>query len=180
MREENYINIKRAPGDIMKQLSQRFGELVRKLWNPRNFKAHVSPHEMLQSIVLCSKKRFQITKQSDPIETLAWFLNSLHLALNGTKSLKSSIVSKTFEGKMKIYFRKLPNPELSEEQKQALLQTEEYKENVQESLFKYLTLDLPAARCTKIRGSTTSSPRSPLPSSTVSQRKSTRERGTPP
>ena len=180
LREENYINIKRAPGDIMKQLSQRFGELVRKLWNPRNFKAHVSPHEMLQSIVLCSKKRFQITKQSDPIETLAWFLNSLHLALNGTKSLKSSIVSKTFEGKMKIYFRKLPNPELSEEQKQALLQTEEYKENVQESLFKYLTLDLPAARCTKIRGSTTSSPRSPLPSSTVSQRKSTRERGTPP
>ena len=27
---------------------QRFGELIRKIWNPRNFKAHVSPHEMLQ------------------------------------------------------------------------------------------------------------------------------------
>ena len=26
----------------------RFGELIRKIWNPRNFKAHVSPHEMLQ------------------------------------------------------------------------------------------------------------------------------------
>lgn len=44
-------------------LTQRFGELLRKLWNPRNFKAHVSPHEMLQSVVLCSKKRFQITQQ---------------------------------------------------------------------------------------------------------------------
>ena len=29
-------------------LVQRFGELVRKIWNPRNFKCHVSPHEMLQ------------------------------------------------------------------------------------------------------------------------------------
>ena len=27
---------------------QRFGELLRKLWNPRSFKSHVSPHEMLQ------------------------------------------------------------------------------------------------------------------------------------
>ena len=162
LREENYINIKRAPGDIMKQLSQRFGELVRKLWNPKNFKAHVSPHEMLQSIVLCSKKRFQITKQSDPIETLAWFLNSLHLALNGTKSSKSSIVSKTFEGKMKIYSRKLPNPELSEEQKQVLLQTEEYKENEQESSFKYLTLDLPAAPLYKDEGEHNIIPQVPL------------------
>lgn len=44
-------------------LVQRFGELLRKLWNPRNFKAHVSPHEMLQAVVLCSKKKFQITEQ---------------------------------------------------------------------------------------------------------------------
>ena len=38
---------------------------MRKLWNPRNFKAHVSPHEMLQAVVLCSKKNFQITKQGN-------------------------------------------------------------------------------------------------------------------
>ena len=65
LREENYAGIKRPPGDQMFLLSQRFGELLRKLWNPRNFKAHVSPHEMLQAIVLCSKKKFQITKQSE-------------------------------------------------------------------------------------------------------------------
>ena len=41
----------------------RFGELIRKLWNVKNFKAHVSPHEMLQAVVLCSKKKFQITEQ---------------------------------------------------------------------------------------------------------------------
>ena len=38
---------------------------MRKLWNPRNFKAHVSPHEMLQAVVLCSKKRFQFTDQGE-------------------------------------------------------------------------------------------------------------------
>lgn len=36
---------------------------MRKLWNPRNFKTHVSPHEMLQAVVLWSKKRFQFIEQ---------------------------------------------------------------------------------------------------------------------
>ncbi len=63
LEEDNYCRIRRPPGDIMFLLVQRFGELMRKLWNPRNFKAHVSPHEMLQAVVLCSKKTFQITKQ---------------------------------------------------------------------------------------------------------------------
>ena len=42
---------------------QRLGELCRKLWNPHNFKAHVSPHEMLQAAASVSKKRFKITEQ---------------------------------------------------------------------------------------------------------------------
>lgn len=65
LEEDNYKSIQRPPGDIMFLLVQRFGELMRKLWNPRNFKAHVSPHEMLQAVVLCSKKNFQITKQGE-------------------------------------------------------------------------------------------------------------------
>lgn len=59
--EANYKGIKRPPGDIQFILVQRFGELIRKLWNPKNFKAHVSPHEMLQAVVLCSKKQFQVS-----------------------------------------------------------------------------------------------------------------------
>ncbi|XP_039270851.2 ubiquitin carboxyl-terminal hydrolase 39-like [Styela clava] len=145
LREENYSHIKRPPGDIMILLTQRFGELIRKLWNPRNFKAHVSPHEMLQSIVLCSRKRFQITVQGDPLELLAWFLNSLHVALNGTKKKSSSIITETFQGEMKIYSRKVPNPELPEEEKVKLLDLPEYQETMQKSPFLYLTLDLLAA-----------------------------------
>jgi U4/U6.U5 tri-snRNP-associated protein 2 len=29
-------------------LVRRFGELCRKAWNPRAFKGHLSPHELLQ------------------------------------------------------------------------------------------------------------------------------------
>ena len=63
LREENYEVLKRLPGDKLQQLRARFGELMRKLWNPRAFKTHVSPHEFLQAVVICSQKRFQITQQ---------------------------------------------------------------------------------------------------------------------
>jgi U4/U6.U5 tri-snRNP-associated protein 2 len=63
---------------------------------PIYFQAHVSPHEMLQAVVLCSKKNFQITKQGDAVEFLKWLLNALHLALGGTKKHTSSIIYKSF------------------------------------------------------------------------------------
>ncbi|XP_038060056.1 U4/U6.U5 tri-snRNP-associated protein 2-like [Patiria miniata] len=145
LEEQNYINIKLPPGDIMCLLSQRFGELMRKMWNPRNFKAHVSPHEMLQSVVLCSKKRFQITKQGDPVEFLSWFLNALHASLGGTKKAKSSILYTTFQGRMNVSTRKVIPMETPEKDKEELLKTEEYKETVSETPFLYLTLDIPQA-----------------------------------
>ncbi|NXN09551.1 SNUT2 protein, partial [Indicator maculatus] len=98
LEEDNYKSIQRPPGDIMFLLVQRFGELMRKLWNPRNFKAHVSPHEMLQAVVLCSKKNFQITKQGDGVDFLSWFLNALHSALGGTKKKKKSKERESHEG----------------------------------------------------------------------------------
>uniref|UniRef100_A0A3Q2PQN9 ubiquitinyl hydrolase 1 n=1 Tax=Fundulus heteroclitus TaxID=8078 RepID=A0A3Q2PQN9_FUNHE len=144
LEEENYKDIRRPPGDIMFLLVQRFGELMRKLWNPRNFKAHVSPHEMLQAVVLCSKKTFQITKQGDAVDFMTWFLNALHGALGGTKK-KPSIITKVFQGSMRIFSKKLPHPDLLPEEKEALLQTEEYQEQMSESTFLFLTLDLPTA-----------------------------------
>ncbi|XP_050663859.1 U4/U6.U5 tri-snRNP-associated protein 2 isoform X2 [Leptidea sinapis] len=142
LREENYADVKRPPGDSSFLLVQRFGELLRKLWNPRAFKAHVSPHEMLQAVVLWSKKRYQFIKQSDPIDFLSWFLNSLHMALNGTKKTNSSIIYKSFLGHMRIYTRKLPPPDADDAAK-VDLNSEEYSEMITESPFLYLTCDLP-------------------------------------
>ncbi|RTG85261.1 U4/U6.U5 tri-snRNP-associated protein 2 [Schistosoma bovis] len=45
---KNFENLPSVSGDQMMLLVQRFSELIRKLWNPRNFKTHVSPHEFLQ------------------------------------------------------------------------------------------------------------------------------------
>ncbi|CAG2245596.1 SAD1 [Mytilus edulis] len=143
LQESNYSVIKRPPGDQMCLLTQRFGELLRKLWNPRNFKAHVSPHEMLQAVVLCSKKKLQITKQGDAIDFLSWFLNAGHGALNGTRKLSSSIINKTFRGIMKVYTRKVLPVELSDEEKAKLMEQEEYKVRMDEMPWLYLTCDLP-------------------------------------
>ncbi|XP_028399832.1 U4/U6.U5 tri-snRNP-associated protein 2-like [Dendronephthya gigantea] len=148
LHEENYKDIKMPSGDISLILAQRFGELLRKLWNPRNFKAHVSPHEMLQAVVLCSKKKFQFTEQGDPVEFLSWFLNALHSILRrGTKSGKSSNIKKIFQGKMRITSRKLPPTEDDEAAKKDVQNpdSDEYKESVTESPFWYLSLDTPAA-----------------------------------
>ncbi|XP_052069915.1 U4/U6.U5 tri-snRNP-associated protein 2-like [Mytilus californianus] len=143
LQESNYSVIKRPPGDQMCLLTQRFGELLRKLWNPRNFKAHVSPHEMLQAVVLCSKKKLQITEQGDAIDFLSWFLNAGHGALNGTRKLSSSIINKTFRGTMKVYTRKVLPVELSDEEKAKLMEQEEYKVRMDEMPWLYLTCDLP-------------------------------------
>lgn len=45
------------------QLVARFAELTKKIWNPKNFKGHVSPHELLQAISHASAKRFKIGEQ---------------------------------------------------------------------------------------------------------------------
>ena len=124
--ENNYKNIKRPPGDISFLLVQRYGELIRKLWNPKNFKAHVSPHEMLQSIVLCSKKKFEITKQGDAGAVLPWFLNSLHMALGGTKKRSSSIIYKQFLGSMRIHTKKIMPTDVDPKRQRELQASGEY------------------------------------------------------
>jgi U4/U6.U5 tri-snRNP-associated protein 2 len=85
------------------QLPVRFSTLVRKIWNPKAFKSHVSPHELLQEIALRSSKKFTLTQQSDPVEFLSWFLNNLHLTLGGSKTKPlSSIVQRSFQGKLRL------------------------------------------------------------------------------
>ena len=58
-------------------------------------------------MVLCSKKKFQITHQGDSVQFLSWLLNALHLALGGTKKVKSSVIYKTFSGSMSIESKKI-------------------------------------------------------------------------
>ncbi|KAH8163648.1 hypothetical protein CIB48_g4604 [Xylaria polymorpha] len=85
------------------ELVKRCAILFRKIWNPRAFKSHVSPHELLQEISLRSNKKFTLTEQSDPVDFLSWFLNNLHLGLGGSKTKPgSSIIQRIFQGKLKV------------------------------------------------------------------------------
>lgn len=72
------------------ELLKRFAALAKKLWNPRLFKAQVSPHEFLQEVVRVSAGRFKITELGDPADFLQWLLNRLHLDMGGTKKPNSS------------------------------------------------------------------------------------------
>lgn len=125
------------------ELVQRFSVLIRKIWNPRAFKSHVSPHELLQQISLQSSKRFTLLQQSDPVDFLSWFLNNLHLALGGSKTKPgSSIVQKVFQGKLKVESQQITAKADAGDR----LRFEEAAEVTTDiSRYMMLTLDLPAA-----------------------------------
>lgn len=86
-------NAKSSSGKAAKspsELVRRFAGLAKKVWNPRLFKAQVSPHEFLQEVARVSAGRFKITEQGDPIEFLGWLLNKVHVDLGGSKKKGSS------------------------------------------------------------------------------------------
>jgi U4/U6.U5 tri-snRNP-associated protein 2 len=125
------------------ELVRRTSILFRKIWNPRAFKNHVSPHELLQEISLRSNKRFTLTNQSDPVEFLSWFLNNLHLGLGGSRTKPgSSIVQRIFQGRLKVESQAITAKADAGDR----LRFEEAAEvRTDVSRFLLLTLDLPAA-----------------------------------
>ncbi|KAI3386222.1 hypothetical protein SNEBB_000629 [Seison nebaliae] len=126
-------------------LPKRLGELMRKMWNPRNFRTHVSPHEMLQVISLVSNKQFQITKQNDPQQLMTWLLNALHVSLGGSiNGKKSTIITEMFRGKIKIYSKKIPPASLNQKDVEKYHHLSEYQETISTVPFFCLTLNLPS------------------------------------
>lgn len=68
--------------------------------SPTNFKNHVSPHEVLQSLILASKGKFKITERTDCVKFLSWFLNTVHsyLKCSGDRS----VISEAFQGELEV------------------------------------------------------------------------------
>ena len=140
----NYFLLHEFPTPGTPQLALRFSTLVRKLWNPKAFRSHVSPHELLQEIALRSSKRFTLTQQSDPVEFMSWFLNNLHLSLGGSKKpskTPTSVVQAAFQGHLKIESQAITAH--SDTQNARLVFTESGDIKSQTTPFLILTLDLP-------------------------------------
>ncbi|KAI9930909.1 hypothetical protein ASPWEDRAFT_101092 [Aspergillus wentii DTO 134E9] len=140
----NFFLLHQFPVPGTPELVLRFSTLVRKLWNPKAFRSHVSPHELLQEIALRSSKRFTLTQQSDPVEFLSWFLNNLHLSLGGSKrpsSTPTSVIQAAFQGHLRIESQAITAH--SDTQNARLVFTESGTINNQVTPFLILTLDLP-------------------------------------
>ncbi|KAH8835674.1 spindle pole body protein [Flagelloscypha sp. PMI_526] len=73
-----------------------------KLWNPKLFKAQVSPHEFLQEVNRASGGKFRLEKQGDPVEFLSWLLNRLHIDMGGTRKRNSSPIFSVFQGELRV------------------------------------------------------------------------------
>ncbi|KAJ6749458.1 hypothetical protein OIU85_000131 [Salix viminalis] len=117
-------------------LVQRYGELTRKIWHARNFKGQVSPHEFLQAVMKASKKRFRIGQQSDPLEFMAWLLNTLHANLRTSKK-NNSIIYECFQGELEVV-KEIPNKAITEKKENGDIFTETSR-----MPFLMLGLDLP-------------------------------------
>lgn len=140
----NFFLLHEFPTPGTPELVLRFSTLVRKLWNPRAFRSHVSPHELLQEVALRSSKRFTLTQQSDPVDFLSWFLNNLHLSLGGSKrpsSTPTSVVQAAFQGHLRIESQAITAH--SDTQNARLVFTESGSIDSQVTPFLILTLDLP-------------------------------------
>lgn len=83
------------------ELVKRFSLITRKIWNPKAFKGHVSPHEFLQQVTSVTKNHFRVDEQGDPAEFLTRLLNDLHKQLGGNpRKQASSIIYKLFQGQV--------------------------------------------------------------------------------
>ena len=87
--------------DSRAELVKQFSLITRKIWNPRAFKGHVSPHEFLQQVTSTTKNQFKVDEQGDPADFLTRFLNDLHKQLGGNpRKQASSIIYKLFQGQV--------------------------------------------------------------------------------
>jgi len=93
------------------ELNKRIIILMKKLWSPKLFKNHISPHELLQYISILSNKKFNINTKSDPKNFLIWALNSMNKTF---KEDNENLISKAFQGKIQIQSQKKDDVEMKE------------------------------------------------------------------
>ncbi|KAK1443627.1 ubiquitin carboxyl-terminal hydrolase like protein [Babesia gibsoni] len=101
-------------------------ELVKKIFNTKNFKGIVSPHEFLQAVGVASGGTYKIGTQGDPVALMSWLFNRLHSRLKSKKTY-DSVISKAFGGELVIF----------------TLDDQQWKEQI--APFRMLTLDVPNA-----------------------------------
>lgn len=96
--------------------------MVRKVWNPKSFHSHVSPHFIMNEINELSLKRFGVGSPNDCFLFLNWMID--HLSKSASKVVQNSV-----QGVCKISTLTPIKDEFKIEEK--------------ENVFSVLSLDLP-------------------------------------
>lgn len=106
----NYLLLHpKSESAIVSALSQ----ISRRIWNPRAFKNHVSPHELVNLAEKLSQGKFSANFQADPCQFLVWLLVQTHLGLGGSSKPGSSLIHHIFQGKLNKTTEKLSEQEVS-------------------------------------------------------------------
>ncbi|CAE7350260.1 Usp39 [Symbiodinium sp. CCMP2592] len=85
----------KKPDPVLATISQLF----RKMYNPRNFKGIVSPHEFYQAVGRVTQKKFY-AKQMDPVAFFSWLMGYLHKKSRDKRG--DSLVHDVFQGEVQV------------------------------------------------------------------------------
>lgn len=81
---------------------------------------------MLRPLSHCTAWESNSLHSGDANEFMKFFLNTLHVALNGNAKTTSSILYRTFRGRMRQFTRKVLPVDATDEQRRTLLETGEF------------------------------------------------------
>ncbi|KAF8823109.1 putative ubiquitin specific protease 39 isoform 2, partial [Cardiosporidium cionae] len=109
------LSLKQNPDVVLLSL----GELIRKMYNPKNFKGIVSPHEFLQAVGVASEKKFRIGVQKDPLALFSWLMNRLAIKLKAPRT-RDSVVNNCLRGQVFIKISKIEGKEEVDHSEQKL------------------------------------------------------------
>lgn len=107
-----FLNRREASAGYAKRagaLAARFGELTRKMWNPRAFKGQVSPHEFMRAVVASSGGAFKVDQPADPVDFMRWLMHALHRETRRGEN-RGSVVDDCFAGEMETHTTGEPLP----------------------------------------------------------------------
>ena len=81
-----------------------FTLLIRKLSNPRAFRGHVSPHELLHALSIASNGLYRIDQSTDPLQFLSFLLNRLdrEIKAGSGRGRSETIVRECFQGMVRV------------------------------------------------------------------------------
>lgn len=80
------------------QVARKLGDLMRRCWNDKAFKTHVTPYELMRAVGAASRDAFTSETEGDPVAFFQFMLNTVEM---GLKHIRATLRKKTMKKKRK-------------------------------------------------------------------------------